>query len=107
MMSSNGIKAKGRETYQPMVTVSTHQLNGQLEIRVSDNGTGIPDAVKGTISQPFFRTMPTGEGTGLGVSRSYNIITIGHGGNLRIESQEGEGTELAIQLPAAAISSLT
>jgi len=87
--------------YQPTVTVSTHQLNKQLAIRVSDNGTGIPDAVKAKIFQPFFTTKPTGEGTGLGLSLSYDIITKGHGGSLTMESQEGKGTTFLIQLPTA------
>jgi len=85
--------------YQPTVTVSTTQVNGQVEIRVSDNGTGIPDAVRAKIFQPFFTTKPTGEGTGLGLSLSYDIITKGHGGSLTVESQEGEGTTFVIQLP--------
>lgn len=89
-----------RGTYQPTVTVSTTQLNGQLQIRVSDNGTGIPDVVKAKIFQPFFTTKPTGEGTGLGLSLSYDIVTKGHGGSLTVESKEGEGTEFLIQLPA-------
>ncbi len=89
------------ETYQPTVTVSTSQLNGHVEIRVSDNGTGIPESVKGKIFQPFFTTKPTGEGTGLGLSLSYDIITKGHGGTLMVESQDGEGTAFIIQLPKA------
>jgi two-component system NtrC family sensor kinase len=85
--------------YQPTVTVSTSQFNGNTEIRVSDNGTGIPDLVKAKIFQPFFTTKPTGEGTGLGLSLSYDIITKGHGGSLTVESREGEGTSFVIQLP--------
>ncbi|WP_018618976.1 ATP-binding protein [Spirosoma luteum] len=90
----------GLNNYQPNVTVSTVQANGKVEIRVSDNGTGIPEAVKAKIFQPFFTTKPTGEGTGLGLSLSYDIITKGHGGSLTVESQEGEGTTFVIQLPA-------
>ncbi len=86
--------------YLPTVTVSTSQLNGHTEIRVSDNGTGIPESVKGKIFQPFFTTKPTGEGTGLGLSLSYDIITKGHGGSLSVESQDGEGTTFVIQLPS-------
>ena len=86
--------------YKPMVTVSTTRLNGHVEIRVSDNGTGIPDSVKAKIFQPFFTTKPTGEGTGLGLSLSYDIITKGQGGSLTVESQEGEGTAFVIQLSA-------
>ncbi|QIP15657.1 tetratricopeptide repeat protein [Spirosoma aureum] len=86
--------------YQPTVTVSTHQFDGQLQIRVSDNGTGMPESVKAKIFQPFFTTKPTGEGTGLGLSLSYDIVTKGHRGSLTVESQEGEGTSFVIQLPA-------
>ncbi len=88
------------DDYQPTVTVSTSQFNGHTEIRVSDNGTGIPDSVKAKIFQPFFTTKPTGEGTGLGLSLSYDIITKGHGGTLSVESQEGEGTTFMVKLPA-------
>ncbi|GAB3643818.1 tetratricopeptide repeat-containing sensor histidine kinase [Spirosoma arcticum] len=77
---------------------------GVIEIRVSDNGTGISDAVKPKIFQPFFTTKPTGEGTGLGLSLSYDIITKGHQGSLLVHSQEGEGTEFVIQLPTAKVT---
>ena len=68
-------------------------------ISVKDNGTGIPDAIKEKILQPFFTTKPTGEGTGLGLSLSYDIIVKGHGGKINIESKEGEGSEFIIDLP--------
>ncbi|GAB3326462.1 hypothetical protein GCM10027299_25520 [Larkinella ripae] len=90
-------------SYQPAVTVSTsrqEKLGGRVvEIRVKDNGTGIPDSVLQKIFQPFFTTKPTGEGTGLGLSLSYDIITQGYGGSLAIETREGEGTLVTIQLP--------
>ncbi len=86
--------------YKPTVTVSTTQRNGHVEIRVSDNGTGIPELVKAKIFQPFFTTKPTGEGKGLGLSLSYDIVTKGHSGSLTLESQEGEGTTFVIQLPS-------
>ncbi|QHV96700.1 tetratricopeptide repeat-containing sensor histidine kinase [Spirosoma endbachense] len=92
--------------YQPTVRVSTRQLNGYTEIRVSDNGTGILDTLKGKIFQPFFTTKPTGEGTGLGLSLSYDIVTKGHGGSLTVESLEGESTEFVIQLPALSQASV-
>lgn len=86
--------------YEPTVTVSTRRQNEQVvEIRVSDNGTGIPEAVRSKIFQPFFTTKPAGEGTGLGLSLSYDIVTKGHGGTLTVESKEGEGTEFLIILP--------
>ncbi|MCF8369178.1 MAG: two-component sensor histidine kinase, partial [Bacteroidales bacterium] len=88
-----------QENYKPLVTVRTKKLDGKIEISVSDNGNGIPDEVKGKIFQPFFTTKPTGEGTGLGLSMSYDIITKGHGGALTVNTKTGEGTEFIIQLP--------
>jgi signal transduction histidine kinase len=86
-------------TYDPTVTVSTKNLGGRIEIRVKDNGNGIPEEIKDKIFQPFFTTKPTGQGTGLGLSLSYDIITKGHGGELKVETKEGEGSEFIIQLP--------
>lgn len=71
---------------------------GGVEIAVEDNGGGIPKAIKDKIFQPFFTTKPTGSGTGLGLSLSYDIIKA-HGGDLRVKSIEGEGTEMIIFLP--------
>jgi signal transduction histidine kinase len=85
--------------YQPQVTVTTQAIGNKIEIRVKDNGTGIPERVKQKIFQPFFTTKPTGEGTGLGLSLSYDIITKGHGGELRVDSKEREGSEFIIILP--------
>lgn len=87
--------------YQPTVTVSTVAHNGFVQIRVGDNGIGIPEGSKDKIFQPFFTTKPTGEGTGLGLSLAYDIITKGHGGTLLVNSQEGKGAEFIIQLPLA------
>ena len=89
----------GGADYAPAVGVATARVNGHVEIRVTDNGTGMPAAVKAKIFQPFFTTKPTGEGTGLGLSLSYDIIAQGHGGTLRVESQEGEGTTFSVALP--------
>ncbi|MDO7845276.1 ATP-binding protein [Hymenobacter sp. M29] len=85
--------------YAPTVSVSTRRVGEEVEIRVKDNGTGMPESVQAKIFQPFFTTKPTGEGTGLGLSLSYDIITQGHGGTLAVESREGEGTEFVICLP--------
>jgi signal transduction histidine kinase len=85
--------------YQPEVQVWTKDVGNKIEIRIKDNGTGIPGSVKSKIFQPFFSTKPTGEGTGLGLSLSYEIITKGHGGNMQVETQEGEFTEFIIELP--------
>ncbi len=84
--------------YEPTVTVSTKKMNGQTEIRVSDNGNGIPSHIKDKIFQPFFTTKPTGQGTGLGLSLSYDIVKA-HGGELRLETKEGDGSEFVIELP--------
>ena len=86
-------------TYQPTVWVATRSLPNGVEIRVHDNGTGIPDELEGKIFQPFFTTKPTGSGTGLGLSLSYDIITKGHGGTLAVESEEHKGTTFTIMLP--------
>jgi two-component system, NtrC family, sensor kinase len=85
--------------YEPTVSVSTKKCNGAVEIRVSDNGNGIPLPVLDKIFQPFFTTKPTGEGTGLGLSMSYDIVTKGHGGELKVETKENEGSVFIIQLP--------
>ena len=85
--------------FEPMVTISTHQLPGQIEIRISDNGNGIPGEVKDKIFQPFFTTKPTGQGTGLGLSLSYEIVTKGHGGTLVLESTKEHGTTFIVRLP--------
>ncbi|MDB5022895.1 MAG: hypothetical protein JWP78_650 [Mucilaginibacter sp.] len=85
--------------YKPQVSVTTTTENGQVVIKVKDNGTGIPDAIKDKIMQPFFTTKPTGEGTGLGLSLSYDIVVKGHDGNINISSTEGKGSEFIISLP--------
>ena len=87
------------ESYSPTVTVSTKKLKNAVEIRIRDNGTGIPDSLKAKIFQPFFTTKPTGQGTGLGLSLAYDIVTKGHGGTMEVETKEGEGTTFLIKLP--------
>ena len=91
-------KQNWRMEYEPTVSVSTKKNNGKVEIRVTDNGNGIPQKVLDKIFQPFFTTKPTGQGTGLGLSLSYDIVKA-HGGELKVETKEGEGTEFIIQLP--------
>jgi signal transduction histidine kinase len=85
--------------YEPTVSVSTIKDGDSIKIKVSDNGTGIPQKVLDKIFQPFFTTKPTGQGTGLGLSLSYDIITKGHGGELKVETKESEGSTFIIQLP--------
>ena len=89
---------QGETNYQPKVTVTTKATDNQVLIHVKDNGTGIPDPIKAKIFQPFFTTKPTGEGTGLGLSLAYDIVTKGHGGTLEVESVEGEGTTFIVKL---------
>ena len=84
--------------FVPTVTVATKKLPKKIEIRVIDNGPGIPEEIRDKIFQPFFTTKPTGQGTGLGLSLSYDIVK-GHGGEIRVESQEGLGTTFTITLP--------
>ena len=85
--------------YKPVVIVSTRELDGFVEIHIKDNGWGIPDEIKEKIFQPFFTTKSTGEGTGLGLSLSYDIITKGHGGELKVKTKLNEGSTFSIQLP--------
>ncbi|MEP6677124.1 MAG: ATP-binding protein [Ferruginibacter sp.] len=98
-------KKSGIENYEPTVSISTKRIGspsgvgGKVEIKVSDNGNGIPQKVLDKIFQPFFTTKPTGQGTGLGLSLSYDIISKGHGGELKVETKETEGTTFIIQLP--------
>ena len=89
----------GLNAYEPTVTISTKKINDCVEIRVTDNGNGIPTKVLDKIFQPFFTTKPTGKGTGLGLSLSYDIVTKGHAGELKVETKEGEGSVFLIQLP--------
>ncbi len=98
----------GQAGYKPIVSIETKKINarpddtvgrGKVEIKVSDNGNGIPQKIIDKIFQPFFTTKPTGQGTGLGLSLSYDIIKA-HGGEIKVETKEGEGTAFIIQLPA-------
>ena len=85
--------------YKPEVSVSTSTVNGQVVITVKDNGIGIPDSIKEKIMQPFFTTKPTGEGTGLGLSLTYDMVVKGHGGSIIVNSEEGMGSEFIVKLP--------
>ena len=91
-------KKQNQNGYEPTVSVNTKKNNGKIEISVKDNGNGIPQKVLDKIFQPFFTTKPTGQGTGLGLSLSYDIVKA-HGGELKVESKEGEGSKFSIQLP--------
>ena len=91
-------KKQQPEGFEPTVFVSTKMIGDKVEIRVKDNGNGIPQKVLDKIFQPFFTTKPTGQGTGLGLSLAYDIMKA-HGGELKVETKEGEGAEFIIQLP--------
>jgi len=102
--SPKGEEGAASFNYEPVVTVTTKRLGppsgdgGKIEIRVADNGNGIPPKVVDKIFQPFFTTKPTGQGTGLGLSLSYDIVKA-HGGEIKVETKENEGTAFIIQLP--------
>jgi signal transduction histidine kinase len=103
---SNGFYAAARRQsmevtpgFEPTLSVATRQLGDVMEIRVRDNGIGIPEEVRDKLFQPFFTTKPTGEGTGLGLSISYDIVTQQHGGSIKVESEPGSFTEFTVRLP--------
>ena len=87
--------------FRPTLTVATRDLGDKVEVRVRDNGIGIPEEVRDKLFQPFFTTTPAGEGTGLGLSISYDIITQEHGGTITVESEPGRFTEFTVRLPHA------
>jgi signal transduction histidine kinase len=91
-------KKTANEEYRPTISVQTKKLNGKIEIGVGDNGNGIPQKVLDKIFQPFFTTKPTGQGTGLGLSLSYDIIKA-HGGEIRINTEENRYAKFIIELP--------
>ena len=94
----NQQKSKNLNSYQPTVSVTTKKSGNSVLITVSDNGNGIPQKIVDKIFQPFFTTKPTGQGTGLGLSLSYDIIKA-HGGEIKVETKDGEGSEFVIQIP--------
>jgi two-component system, NtrC family, sensor kinase len=93
----------GNDGYEPTLAASTRGLGDRVEIRIRDNGTGIPPEVKERMFNPFFTTKPAGEGTGLGLSISHDIIVKQHGGSIEVDTQPGEFTEFTIILPRAAV----
>lgn len=95
----NEKRISGVENYQPTVKVITQKTNGKMMLLVYDNGNGIPPAVLDKIFQPFYTTKPAGEGTGLGLSLSYDIVVKGHGGELQVETAIGQGTTFTIVIP--------
>ena len=93
-------KAKEGEGYHPLVAITTKKMGDKVEIVISDNGPGVPDEIRAKIFQPFYTTKPSGQGTGLGLSLSYDIIKKGHGGEMLIEQTPGGGATFRIILPA-------
>jgi two-component system NtrC family sensor kinase len=85
--------------FQPILKVATRDLGDAVEVRIRDNGIGIPPEIKDKLFQPFFTTKPTGEGTGLGLSISYDIVVQQHGGTIEVDSRVGEFTQFTIRLP--------
>jgi len=94
-----GYAASKDDGFRPVIRVSTSLKDDHVEIRVSDNGPGIPPDVKDKIFEPFYTTKPAGSGTGLGLSLSYDIVTQGHGGTMTVESEEGKGAAFVVTLP--------
>jgi signal transduction histidine kinase len=92
-------KKQTNEDYEPSVSVTTTKKDQQVEVIVSDNGNGIPQKIIDKIFQPFFTTKPTGQGTGLGLSLAYDIVKA-HGGEIRVQTKENQGTEFIIHLTA-------
>ncbi len=91
-------KKQATDSYEPLVSIGTKRKGGKVEIIVNDNGNGISPKVLGKIFQPFFTTKPTGQGTGLGLSLSYDIVKA-HGGDIRVRTEEAKGSEFIITLP--------
>jgi two-component system NtrC family sensor kinase len=88
-----------RDVKKPEVVISTRLVGSDVEVVVSDNGSGVPEAIREKIFEPFFTTKPTGEGTGLGLSLSHDIVTQGHGGTMRVEKSPGGGAMFIVSLP--------
>jgi two-component system NtrC family sensor kinase len=102
---SNGFYAAGKrretavEDFEPTLSVTTKALRDEVEVRIRDNGTGIPEEVRARIFNPFFTTKPAGEGTGLGLSMSHDIVVKQHGGRIDVQTEPGLFTEFVITLP--------
>jgi signal transduction histidine kinase len=92
-------RENGEASFRPILTVATRNVGDTVEVRVRDNGIGIPTEIKDKLFQPFFTTKPTGEGTGLGLSISYDIVTQQHGGTITVESEPWAFTEFTVRLP--------
>jgi signal transduction histidine kinase len=96
----------GEADFDPLLSATTRDLGDAVEIRIRDNGTGIPPEVQEKMFNPFFTTKPAGEGTGLGLSLSHDIIVKQHGGSIEVDTRPGEFTEFRIFLPRRAASTV-
>jgi signal transduction histidine kinase len=97
--AANDKRKTSKNGFSPVVRVSAKNIPGAVEIRIRDNGNGIPQSIREKIFNPFFTTKPAGAGTGLGLSLSYDIITQEHKGEIRVDTKEGEFTEFVITIP--------
>jgi signal transduction histidine kinase len=97
--AANDKKKRLGNGFSPLLKISTKNLGDKVEVHIKDNGMGIPDKIKSELFNPFFTTKPTGEGTGLGLSLSYDIVVKQHNGEIKVESKEGEGAEFIIIIP--------
>ena len=97
--AANKRSREGGGTYRPTLKVTTREFGESVEVRIRDNGVGIPPENRDKLFQPFFTTKPTGEGTGLGLSISYEIVTQQHGGTITVDSEVGDFTEFTVRLP--------
>ena len=95
-------KEAGEAGFEPVLSATTRNLGNRVEIRIRDNGTGIPREVKEKMFNPFFTTKPAGEGTGLGLSMSHDIVVKQHGGKIDVDTEPGAFTEFVITLPRTA-----
>ena len=98
-------RQKSANDFSPALSVKTRLQGDRVEVKIKDNGSGIPEKIREKIFQPFFTTKPTGQGTGLGLSISYDIIVQEHHGDIRVDSKENEFTEFVITLPVTASKS--
>jgi signal transduction histidine kinase len=97
--AANKRSREGDGTYRPALKVTTREFGESVEVRVRDNGVGVPPENRDKLFQPFFTTKPTGEGTGLGLSISYEVVTQQHGGTITVDSEVGAFTEFTVRLP--------
>ena len=97
--ASKRARSSAEASFNPTLKITTRAAGDTVEIRVHDNGTGIPPDIRDQLFQPFFTTKPTGEGTGLGLSITYDIVTKAHGGTITVDSEVDEFTEFTVTLP--------